>query len=72
MSITPQGEMRTIIGLGQLSLFTGINQRTLARAVKVGLLPVTRVSRKTLVFREEDVIQWFANRIKAQSGGSNR
>lgn len=71
MSIT-QGEMRTIIGLGELSRYTGINQRTLARAVKVGLLPVTRVSRKTLVFREEDVIQWFANRIKSQSGGSNR
>ncbi len=71
MSIT-QGEMRTIIGLGELSQYTGINQRTLARAVKVGLLPVTRVSRKTLVFREEDVIAWFANRIKAQSGGSNR
>lgn len=67
-----QNKMGHIVGYDELSSYTGISQRTLARAVKIGLLPVTRINRKVIIFREEDVIVWFANRVKAHADGSDQ
>ena len=57
---------KPIIGIGQLSIVTGIGRGTLRRQIELGLLKCVRINKRVLLFRQSDVRAWLeslGNRI---------
>ena len=57
---------KPILGLGNLSLITGIGRGTLRRQIELGLLKCVRINKRVLLFRQSDVRAWLeslGNRI---------
>lgn len=50
---------KPIVGIGNLSLITGIGRSTLRRQIELGLLKCIRVNSRVLLFRQSDVRAWL-------------